>query len=74
MKIQLLKDELADKARSLISKYGRMFPVRCQLCGSWGHSNTGRRWICDACYAEFSVQFSAANEYEVEYEENTSRR
>ncbi len=53
---------LANIARQVSGRVGQNFPVRCQLCGNWGHSHVGRKWICDACYtrcvAPDSTQFS----------------
>lgn len=44
---------LADIARQVSHIVGQNFPVRCQLCGTWGHSHVGRKWICDACYVQW---------------------
>ena len=56
MKYSTVIEGLTDKTLSMISRCGRVFPVRCQLCGSWGTPKFGRKWICDACYAKLSTQ------------------
>ena len=56
MKYSSVIEGLTDKTLSMISRCGRVFPVRCQLCGSWGIPNVGRKWICDACYAKLFTQ------------------
>lgn len=34
----------------------RLIPMRCQICGSWGHFYSGTKWICDACLAKLFDQ------------------
>ena len=56
MKYSAVIEGLTDKTLSMLSRCGRVFPVRCQLCGSWGMPNFSRKWICDACYAILFAQ------------------
>ena len=37
---------------TLKKSISRLVPSQCQICGSWGHSNSGTKWICDACLAK----------------------
>ena len=52
MKLFLVSNNMSATVKFLRGRIGSMFPVRCQLCGSWGHSEVGRQWICDTCFAK----------------------
>jgi hypothetical protein len=36
----------------LKERVSRLVPTRCQICGSWGHSHSGTKWLCDSCLAK----------------------
>ncbi|MFC1569890.1 hypothetical protein ACFL4L_06610 [bacterium] len=40
------------KLNALKDCVNRLVPMRCQICGSWGHSSLGTKWICNACLAK----------------------
>ena len=54
-------NDLSELAQTVTANLKQAVPVRCELCGKWGHHTTHKQWICDGCYGRIFFQESRNN-------------